>query len=535
MADHTYANPPRLATTCAAVANSGPRWLTWPLPQITAAFAPETPDNALLTLAVAQDVEIAEARLTLAGAPHTANLAGTAVPTGTLVTLEFSALRPCTRIGFVKADAAAPSTLMVQLGGVWHQPAAAGGVDFANVQPGAAFPELVAEKALLSNVASVSNVESTSYPANVTLRLGDGGVPFFFHRGELRGEVWVPDFSQHLALALQGIEPVGGVRSVDLVAHSDAFGIITATAARLVGRMAHDSLQGLSDAERTVAIPAGGTASFNMPAPQGLAPPQDRPAVTGASVAFTALAFGPAFPAPAGRRGAIVSAQFQVAQAVDFPAKLTASGVHLYLLRRTPQAALTLELRADGGGEPRGTILATASFQADGLPDGAFDWATVALEKPLALEAGARLWIVLKADQGEVEWRGDDVADSMPAARFSADRGNTWQPHSLAVSYIFERLLPDPAAPLAITLKVGDERQEIPYQPETFPAVLDASSPLVRGLNAVIAAQTGGELDAPLPLEIAVAMVADPPPPVQIVLTRLDVTYTFEVVLEPGS
>jgi hypothetical protein len=346
--------------------------------------------------------------------------------------------------------------------------------------------------------------------------------------------VRVPDFSQQLALALQGIEPVDGVRSVDLMAHSDAFGIISATAAQLVGRMAHDSLQGLSGAECTVAIPAGGTASFDMPTPQDLALPQDWPAASGASVAFTALAFGPVFPAPAGRRGAVVSAQFQVAQAVDFPLGLTVSGVRLYLLRRTPQAALTLELRADAGGEPRGTVLATASFQADGLPDGAFAWAAVALEKPLAVKAGARLWIVLKADQGEVEWRGGDVADSMPAARFSADRGNTWQAHPLATSYIFERLLPDPAAPLAITLEVGGERQEIPYQPETFPAVLDASSPLVRGLNAVIAEQTDGEPGASLPQAIAVALGADPPQPVQIVLTRLDVTYTFEVVLEPG-
>ncbi len=498
-------------------------------------YHPVMPDNALLTLDVAQDVEILETALVLDGAPHTANLAGTAALAGNMATLAFGALRPFTRIGFVKADAAAPSALMVQLGGVWHQPPAAGGVDFGDYQPNTPFPELVAEKALLSNAVSVSNVESTSYPANVTLRLGDGGAPFFFHRGELRGEVRVPDFSQQLALALQGIEPVDGVRSVDLVAHSEAFGIITATAARLVGRMAHDSLQGLSCAMRTVAIPAGGTASFDIPTPQGLALPQDRPAIAGASVAFTALAFGPAFPAPAGRRGAVVSVHFQVAQAVDFPLGLTVSGVRLYLLRRTPQAALTLELRADAGGEPRGTVLATASFQADGLPDGAFDWAAVALEKALAVGAGARLWIVLKADQGEVEWRGDDVADSMPAARFSTDRGNTWQAHPLVTSYIFERLLPDPAAPLAITLEVGGERQEIPYQPETFPAVLDASSPLVRGLNAAIAVQTGGEPGAPLPQEIAVALGADPPQPAQIVLTGLDVTYTFEVVLEPGS
>ena len=144
------------------------------------------------------------------------------------------------------------------------------------------------------------------------------------------------------------------------------------------------------------------------------------------TLSLVAIGFGPLFAAAAGRRGAVVSAQFQVAQPVVPAQPLAVAALYLYLLRRTPKAALTLELRADVDGEPRGALLATAPVDVGGLKENIFTWASMALPEPVTVDANTRIWIVLKADEGEVEWRGSDVTVDDRLALFSADRGNTW-------------------------------------------------------------------------------------------------------------
>lgn len=154
----------------------------------------------------------------------------------------------------------------------------------------------------------------------MVLRLTDGGVPFFLQRGDLRtAGVQVPDFGQQLVLALQGCEPVHGLCAIDLIAHSDAFGTITATQPRLVYRFVHNSLEGLTFAARTVTIPAGGSVTFPLPLRHDLTTVPEQLPVTAITLSLVAIGFGPVFAATAGRRGAVVSAQFQVAQAVHLP------------------------------------------------------------------------------------------------------------------------------------------------------------------------------------------------------------------------
>ena len=150
----------------------------------------------MLTFVVAEGVEILEAKVSLAGAAFKANLANDPPISGGQAVIDLGGLRPLTRVNFTKANAGTDSKLMIQLGGTWFRPEAAGGVNFDDYDPSTPFPELITEKVLLSNVANVSNVESITFPTNVTLRLTDGGIPFFFQRGSLRpAGVEVPDFA----------------------------------------------------------------------------------------------------------------------------------------------------------------------------------------------------------------------------------------------------------------------------------------------------------------------------------------------------
>lgn len=486
------------------------------------AFQLEAPDNPVLVLQVCDDVEVVAASVEVAGASHTANLANRTQVSGGLGRIELGAPRPISKIDFTPAGS--PSELSVQLGGTWFTPQAPG-VNFTTYRSGTPFPELVVEKALLSNVATITGVESTSFPANVTLRLTDAGVPFFFSRGELRSPaVRVPDFGAQVALTLAIAAPVDGVHAIDLVAHSDAFGMITARNARIVYRYPVNTLDGLSFEQRTVSIPAGGTAGLELVLPGGLALPDDQPPVSAVTIGLIGIAFGPAVLTTTGRRGAVVSPGFQVAQAIDVTETVPVSALFLLLSRRTPQATVTVELRRDADGEPRGTILASAPLDASGLPEGAFDWVTVALDPPVPVEPGIRFWIVLRSDAGEVEWRGDEPRDGLPTALFSSDKGNTWQAHPMSAALTFQRS-PSGPAPLAITAEVGGQTETIPLDPSSLPRILDAGSALVRGINAALTAAAAAPGGA-LPQRLQILLRAQPPTPLQVTFTQADVTFT---------
>ncbi len=493
---------------------------------------PEAPEGPVLRLRVAEGVEVFSATAGLTGAAYTANLAGAASSGGGRTLIDFGDPRPVTRIVYHEN---VPVRLMIQLGGSWILPAEAGGVDFAEYTSGTSFPELIAAKVLLDSQVTVSVVESRTYPTHVAVRVTDGGVPFFFHRGELRrAGVQVPDFTRQLALALDGCEPAGGACTLDLVARSETFGTVAMPSAQVVSRTRHNSLapsfEDLSFARRTRTLVPGAEPPepFRVPVPPDLTLSAEPPAVTAVELNLIALGFGPLRVAAGGCRGAVVSERFQVAQPVTFGEAPAVAAVHLYLLRRSPQAALTVELRAEADGEPRGALLASVSQPASGLAEDAFGWLRMSFEQPVAVAAGARLWLVLSAGEGEVEWRGDGAPAEGEAALYSDDRGNTWRPHPLAACFVFESSLAALETPLGLTLGAGDQEQPVIYDPQALPLALDADAPLVRGINQAITGDSG----APLPaFELTVR--SDAALPVQVTLTRLDVTYTQ--TLEVGS
>jgi hypothetical protein len=484
-------------------------------------FDPEASDNAVLRFVARTGLEVLEAKLHVNGGEHTANLAsGVSVSSGQAL-IDLGGQRPFTRVNFTRTVANNPSRLMIQLGGTWFLPTAAGAVgDFNNYVPNTQFPELITEKALLSNVASVSNVESITFPTNVTLRVGDGGVPFFFQRGGLRvGGVEVSDFAEHLDLALRSCEPVEGVCTIDLVAHSDTFGSIVADEPRVTYRALHNTLEGLALEQRTVMLAAGAPGSFALPVPAELTVPSGRPPVSGVSLDLVAVAFGPSFAPAALRRGAVVSSAFQVAQAVDLTADMTVAALYLFMQRRA-SGSLTVDLRLDADGEPRGAVLASASPGLDTLSADAFGWLEVLLDPPPVIEAGRRAWIVLRTDDADVEWGGDDVPSGGLAALVSFDRGNTWQSHPLAATYAFRLVLP---APLTFQLAIGGKQQTLPFDPTLLPVAFDSTSALVDGLNAVL---TNGRIAGQaLPLHVDVELTSEPPLLLQTTLTRVDVAF----------
>jgi hypothetical protein len=213
----------------------------------------------------------------------------------------------------------------------------------------------------------------------------------------------------------------------------------------------------------------------------------------------------------------VVSADFQVAQAVDMDTDLVLDGLYISVQPRG-SGALTLELRLDSDGEPRGAILASSSPSLDQLPGDAFTWLEIALDAPVPVSGGTRLWIVARADGAGVEWGGDDVVG--PSALLSVDRGNSWQAHPLTASYAFRRALP---SPLVLGLQVGGELQPVPLDPEAFPLTLDTSAPLARGLNAMLTA--GQDAGDSLPAIVAIALSSDPVLPLQVTFTQFDVRF----------
>jgi hypothetical protein len=483
------------------------------------AVDPEATDNTLLRFVVSPGVEVLEARLRVVGQQHTANLADGASVSASQALIDLGGLRPVTRVNFTRSGS--PSKLMIQVGGSWFLPAPAGGVSrFDDYAPNTPFPELLTEKALLSNVASVSVVESVTFPSNVALRLRDGGVPFFFLRGSLRASgADVPDFAQHLNLAVRTCEPIDGACVIDLIAHSDTFGTIGGSQVSVAFREVHDILASMSPEARTLIVPAAGGASIALPLPLGLRVPFGRPPVAAVSLALAATGFGPAFAPTPPRRGAIVSPSFQVAQAVDIPTSQTVAGIHLQLLPRR-NGTLTVELHRDASGEPRGALLATASAPLTSLPEAPFSTVKTSFDPPLALTRGERVWVVLRSDDADVEWAGDDVPPAGQPALFSQDRGNAWQPHPLTTSYAFEVALPNP---FAFTVSVGGQDQSVGLSPVT----LDATTPLVHGLNRVLT--DGRDLGSPLPAQVELQLTADPPLHLAVILATLDITLTQTV------
>ena len=147
--------------------------------------------------------------------------------------------------------------LMIQVGGSWLLPAAAGTVSFDKYTPNAPFPELITEKALLSNVASVSAVEGA--PSQPTCRCAWGTAAC---HSSSTAERYVKAAStcrtsaSNWRLRCARAEPEGGVCTLDLIAHSDAFGSIVADQARVGFRILANALDGLSLAQRSVRITA---------------------------------------------------------------------------------------------------------------------------------------------------------------------------------------------------------------------------------------------------------------------------------------
>jgi hypothetical protein len=96
-------------------------------------------------------------------------------------------------------------------------------------------------------------------------------------------------------------------------------------------------------------------------------------------------------------------------------------GVSL-LLGSEAGAELGVEFCADAGGRPEASPLATQKL----IVEGPRAWRELRLDAPLPLEAGARMWVVLKAKSGGAFWAA--AAATSEAARLS-EEGTAWRPY----------------------------------------------------------------------------------------------------------
>ena len=213
----------------------------------------------------------------------------------------------------------------------------------------------------------------------------------------------------------------------------------------------------------------------------------------------------------------MVSSAFQVAQALEVADDIAVDGVYLYLQRRA-SGALTVELREDAEGEPRGQPLATATLAIDSVPEAEFGWLEVGFDVPLSMPGSRRLWLVLRTEQADLEWAGDNVPSGGLAAQVSLDRGNSWQAHPMSASYAFRLALARLDRPLTLEPTVGEQTQSVAYDPPTLPVSFDSTSALVRGLNDALAS-------SPLPDHVEIGLAADPALAFQVSFTRFDVTF----------
>jgi hypothetical protein len=524
------ANPfplPQVEPTGGAPLDSEVRPLPDPpiLLQTPPAFQPQQPDNVLLRLAVADGVTVTSATARLSGVPADTDIADGAVTIdgSNNALIDLGRVRPVSSITFLQRHGGQPSPLMLQIGATWILPQNAGTTNFANLASGVPFPELQASKFLLGNVASVSHVMSHSFPANVTLRINDGGAPFFALPGDLKATpAVVPNFSQPLAQALANTPVQDGRRTADLVCHSDAFGTIIPAQSVFAVAFKIDGLGNGDFAARTQTLGPGAAAQLNLNLPSGLARPASGPIVSAVALRAVALGFGPGFTPPDGDQAAVASSIFELAQPIALPDPVSVASLLLLAMRRGSDLAATVQLRADANGSPAGDVLGTASLATADVTDGGFAWVTAAFSRPVALRGGQQAWVRVHVDQGELLLRGTEVDATIGAARYSTNHGNSWAQHPLTLAFL-TGIAEDAQLHPGVRLAAGGQQQTITLPPPGTSLQFGDADALIAGLNAALSAAAPSP-GSPLPATLALTIGNEGAYARQITLTRFDMT-----------
>ena len=235
-------------------------------------------------------------------------------------------------------------------------------------------------------------------------------------------------------------------------------------------------------------------------------------------------------PAPsAAAGGLVVTAERWVSVAVEVAPGPSGAGAEVALcalqarLGAPEPAEVVFELRSDVAGRP-GERLATAVANLDAGTDA---HVVVDLGAGLSTRPGTTLWVVARANQGQVLWWAGTVIAGAP--RISTDQGVSWhlpEPTISALEPPEVRLfhaVEHPAAP-AVALRVGDVRLEaLPLRPVgADPLELAASGPVPPALLDALGRRPGS---GPVTTVVDVSSSAV----LELTLAQLTLTY------DPGA
>jgi hypothetical protein len=278
--------------------------------------------------------------------------------------------------------------------------------------------------------AAACALESLAFPANLRASVADRP-PFWTHPGPLQGETSMQGLSEALtSLAADLKAPL----SPKLTIQSDAPGVLEVPGGFGFLQAEKGAAASWAGSPATsIPLRAGvpGTLPLRFPAPQDGKTWSLRSLRMAAHATLDPWIFEPVGTDPAGSPASLrIDARLSACQGFRPAAPVELHGVGL-LLAAAADAEISVELCADESGRPAtGPALAVRMLSLAG----AAEWREALFEKPIALEAGALAWIVLKAKSGTALWSAAPAYAGI-AAQYAED-GTAWQP--------FPRMLPAP-------------------------------------------------------------------------------------------
>jgi len=341
---------------------------------------------------------------------------------------------------------ALPHNIAVQLdlGGIWLQLDQNGNPAQPNTNPTfpvtattLALPNLVAQRLRLAEQTanpnasfSASRVDLLTYPANLTLRVGNLG-PFWFRNGDLRVAVTTPDFADILQGFLDRSQPVEGIFEVPFILHSDSLARL-----RLTLNVDYYVKESLLPSELSqVVLPFQYGALPTAPPVQIAAVlPLDARVLPGATSAQVVGRFdasrvvhGPVS-ATAVQATIRVSPEQSCAHPILLSSNQTATAIDLHLEAITASAKLLITLQEDVGLKPWGPSLLPEPIQLilERSAAGGSRWASAPLPADFTFQADRVYWLIVNAAEGEVNW-AVEAAGTRPPLQATRDAGLSWR------------------------------------------------------------------------------------------------------------
>jgi hypothetical protein len=378
------------------------------------------------------------------------------------IVVDFHALRATNRL---RIEATWPSSgnrycrLQPWAGITWHQPEPVAsyvlppngtGIPLGAVTE-ADFPELEVQKMMLSfhadsilptvgdwamQAVTLSQLElfCRSTPSNLSLRVGDGP-PFWMHRGPLSKALGTPDFAEALNEYLASDELPAGQQehSVPLTIRSDTVGEVQASLAALdhffvVNRFTDGAAE--KDLTFDCQGPWAQTAEFKLPAEAEVQSATIHLAGSFADDRFVE-GYGPT-DAIGEEFATMISPDHWAAQEIVHAENTALTGVDLLLAQISDNAELTVEVQSCVKQAPSGVALAAVQLSLQ-LDKDDPRWHCLDLPSPAELEADKRHWLVLKAEEGQVNWQAQSGKTALRTLSYSQDEGTSWTGHDLAL------------------------------------------------------------------------------------------------------